>query len=216
MTYLELHANQWSNFRSNGRTFCSYYNWEYQFCKFWGVILVWLNCRCSFYAWVWSYSNSFYFLAGLAVLKEFFKIWNISMINLGNIRQSTGSSHALFFTLGTIIITFRVIAIIISFYRVPSFLDGWNIEVLRTGMKVSHLMLASILVTWMVSYLRTFSFAMTGKAFLRMEIESFVVPDFSDQFTPADCLKSCDSTWVIESCKVRKTQSDAIGTLPPV
>ena len=83
-------------------------------------------------------------------------------------------------------------------------------------MKVSHLMLASILVTWMVSYLRTFSFAMTGKAFLRMEIESFVVPDFSDQFTLTDCLKSCNSTWVIESCKVRKTQSDAIGTLPPV
>ena len=129
---------------------------------------------------------------------------------------SPSSSHALIFILGTVIITFRVVVIIICFYRVPYFLYGWNIEAPITGMEVSHSMLVSTLVMWIVSYLRTFSFAITSKAFLRMETKSSIMPDFSNQFAPADYFRSCDSTWSVEFCRVRKTQSDAIGTLSPV
>ena len=63
---------------------------------------------------------------------------------------------------------------------------------------------------------RKFNFAITGKAFLRMETKSSVMPNFSNQFALADYFRSCDSTWPVESCRVRKTQSDAIGTLSPV
>ena len=137
----------------------------------------------------------------------------MSYLTLPRTGQSLGSSHALIFTLGTVIITFRAVAIIISFYWVSYFLCGWNIEVPITGMEVSHSMLVSILVMWIVSYLGTFSFTITDKVFLRMEIESSVMYDFSNQITLTDYFRNCGSTWAIESCRVRKTQSDAIGTL---